>query len=403
MINDAQSTKILIPFLKAGIKVLNELTSLTFQKKNVYTFTGNKSIGEVKIEIPVIGDIETRVVFDMSRTFAFKLAKMMMGDLDGEDEDVEMLQAAILEVGNMIAGNAMGFLEESNIDCDIKPPIAHIGKDAQVFDDSAQLGVIEFDSQMGLFNIYIVMKELKVEEPAHLLLFNVPDVLRDFLINFFIPKGFAVFSTNDYDVALKIIKTYPIKLLFFNQMPRYQTDLNIQLKTFRELRPNVKIVFLSSSKEWDASVLSDFKGTALGYIPRAFDNLKTAKALIMIFNKIGVLFTQKRKHVQVEMNDHTQALLYLDPHGEQIVSGDLMSLSVSEASVELENLRDLEFLKEKQIIPLCQLKLKGNMTRIRAQIKSITGNKVVLHFIKMGDEDLQKVSFFIHQRLDASI
>lgn len=145
------------PFLKAGIKVLNQLSSGRFKKKRVYTTKNPMSVGEIKIEIAVKGDLQTRVVFDFPRTFAYRLAQAITGEIEENDND--LMESAILEVGNMISGNAMGFLEEIRLNCDILPPKAFVGKKNPFFMQEAFLGVIEFSSEIGEFNLYLVLEE----------------------------------------------------------------------------------------------------------------------------------------------------------------------------------------------------------------------------------------------------
>jgi chemotaxis protein CheX len=398
---EQNNKKILIPFLKAGIKVLSELTNVTFNKKEVYPLKGNKSVGDVKIEIPVVGDIETRVVFDFPRSFAFKLAKLMVGEM-AQEADVELLQSAILEVGNMISGNAMGFLEELNIDCDIEPPKAMIGKNMQVFSPQSQIGVIEFTSEIGDFNIYILLKEEKILDPAGILLFNITDIISNYIVEYFIPKGFSVYSTSDLDMALQILDKKEVVLVFMNQIHNYNISLEDQVSKMKDKNPNIRIVFYSTSGEWNQPLFKKFNQNILGYIPRAFDSARTAKALIMILDKIGIKYNQKRKHVRVRISsdDKVMGMIYKkNEDGElDIVNAKVKDLSIGGALLEMD-LKDAEQFKEQEIISRCQLKLKGSMVRSTAQIMKKVEGTLGVSFMDMDDDDVKKISYFIHNKM----
>ncbi|OHD11140.1 MAG: hypothetical protein A2Y41_01740 [Spirochaetes bacterium GWB1_36_13] len=395
-------TQILIPFLKSGIKVLNELTGVKFEKKEVYQHTGNKSIGEIKIEIEVIGDIKTKVYFDMSKTFAYKLAKHILQMNTDDDNDTELMESAIHEVGNMIAGNATGFLEDMNLDCDIKTPKAILGKDVEIFTPNTQIGVIEFTGPIGDFNIYIVIhEEERFLDPAGILLYNIPDVISNFIVEFFIPRGFSVYSCNNEEDAWKMFDHKEIVLVFINYNQRF--DHESMLSKWLNKVPNLRIIFYSSPTEWSDKMLKKFPNTVLGYIPRAFDSLKTAKAIILILDKIGIKYNQKRKHVRVELrgDDKSVAILYRKIHLEDekdIINANILDLSIGGALLEIPT-QQIDNFPEKLVIPRCQLNLRGHVIRTKAQIMKKIDNKLGISFIEITEDDVKRISFFIHSKL----
>lgn len=384
------------------MKVLSEISNVKFNKKEVYPFKGNKSIGDVKIEIPVIGDIETRVIFDMPRDFAFKLAKSMVGDMNAAD-DINLLQSAILELGNMISGNAMGFLEEVNLDCDIKTPKAHVGPTTQLFNPQTRIGVIEFTSEMGDFNIYVVLKEEKALDATGILLLNITEIIANHIIEFFIPRGFSVYSATYEEDALKVVERQEVVMVFINLLHNYAFNPESFIEKAKALKPNLRFLFYAAPSEWTGKLVQNFPGTVLGYIPRAFDAAKTSKALVMVLDKVGVKYNQQRRHVRISLtpDDKAMAIILKDIHGEgdkNMVNATIEDISIGGALFSVQP-ADAEFFKEKMIFPRCQIKLKGFVIRAKIQIVKKNEYSLGVLFMEITDDDIRKISYFIHQKL----
>lgn len=400
-------SQILIPFLKAGINVLSQITSKKFHKKEVYPMMGDKSIGDVKIEIEVIGDIKSRIVIDMPRTFAFKLAKSMLEEIETE-ENVELMQSAILEVGNMITGNAMGYLEEQKLDCDIKTPKSHIGHNLVIFNKNCQIGVIEFSSEIGDFNLYVLLKEESDDlDATGILLFNIPEVISNSIIEFFIPKMFSVYSSNEELHALQIIEKEEVALIFINNIHIYNFDVNNFINKVLEKKPNTRFIFYSSPNEWNQNLITKHPNIVLGYIPRAFDSIKTAKALIVALEKIGIKYNPKRKHIRINITDHDKvsAILYKDLKSEDkndIINVKVNDVSLGGALIEVP-LNKISDFKQGYVFPRFHLKLKGYVLRPVAKIVSINESLIGISFVDITEDDTKKISFFVHEKLKSVV
>ena len=395
--------KIIIPFLKAAIKVLSEISSIVFSKKEVYPFEGEKSIGEIKVEIKVKGDIETRLIFDFPRDLAYKLAKDVVGNTLTE-YDNKMMEAAILEIANMIAGNAVGFMEEIKLNCNIMPPKVYIGKNANVFYKNTKLGVIELTSSVGDFNIYIILKEDIVLDPTGIVLFNITDILTSFFIEVFIPKGFSIYSVNDTDSLCAIIKSRDVSIVFlgiFNLLSIKNLDDMIQ--SMVNTSPNIKILFYCSEKEWSDELYKKYKNNILGYIPKHFDNLKTAKAMVVLLDKIGVKYNVMRKYIRVSIseNDKAKCIIYGGLEDVNTLHVKIVDISIGGMLLEVEP-QYTQLFKIGGLLD-AQLILKGFMIKAKIRVQNINENKIGVSFIGLLDEDVKKIAFFIHEKLNEVI
>ena len=84
--------------------------------------------------IGITGDVEGRVVFDMSKQTAINLA----GAMNGETFDVFdfMVSSTINEMANMICGGAITILNNNGKNLDISAPTIFTGNDLELYDSS---------------------------------------------------------------------------------------------------------------------------------------------------------------------------------------------------------------------------------------------------------------------------
>ncbi|PKL13994.1 MAG: hypothetical protein CVV50_02900 [Spirochaetae bacterium HGW-Spirochaetae-6] len=302
----------------------------------------------------------------------------------------------------MIAGNAMGFLEEFMLDCDIVPPKAYIGKDTDLFTAQTKLGVIEFNSPSGDFNIYVVMEE-SPSEMAGVLTFNIPEIINNHIIDMFIPKGISVYTTKTREETIKVLESQQdVMLLFLNQMYTANTDFTDFIQVILSKRPACHIIFYSVQSEWEPRLIERFPNSVLGFIPRAFDTAKIFQTLVMILNKLGVKYHHKRNFIRIKVTpkDNIPALLYknLREETENIVNVSVEDLSVGGALLVLPFTSKDDF-KPKQILPRAQIKLKGYVVRFKAEIMQKVENKIAVRFLDITNDDIKKLSHFIHDKL----
>ena len=112
------NTDLYTPFLKATKNVFQLMLDLTdIGTKSSDTFTYDHA---VNISIGVTGDLTGEVVYSFPDKTSVNMVTIMSGmELDSVDDFVT---SAISEIANIISGNVLTMLADSNVKCDILPP-----------------------------------------------------------------------------------------------------------------------------------------------------------------------------------------------------------------------------------------------------------------------------------------
>ena len=133
-------TKYLNPFFTSAYDVLEEMSGESVARGNLRLHKSPecKSHGFAVI-IGITGQVEGRVILDMSPPTAIKFAEIMNMEEIGELDD--LVKSSMGEVGNMISGRAVSKLQNLGYDFRITPPTLFEGND-MVVSTPASLPVI---------------------------------------------------------------------------------------------------------------------------------------------------------------------------------------------------------------------------------------------------------------------
>ncbi len=153
------------PFITSAISIIRETTGVNVRRKRVYLHKGKESIGGVGITLGLSGDIKGRVVYEFSRGMTMRLASRMLrqSEINFKDkqEFITLLESAILELGNLISGKAIGVLLNNGYNCNITPPDFWYGKDVSLIPFYLLTIVIELSTPYGDFAINLSIQQKK--------------------------------------------------------------------------------------------------------------------------------------------------------------------------------------------------------------------------------------------------
>ena len=126
------------PFVESAFGVLKEVLNSEVKRGDIYLKPTSMSIMGVAALVGLAGDVEGRVLFDMTKETALFVA----GAMNGENFTTldELGKATIQELANMITAQAVTKLHELGFKFDLTPPALFTGDNMEV---STNLGEVE--------------------------------------------------------------------------------------------------------------------------------------------------------------------------------------------------------------------------------------------------------------------
>jgi len=126
------------PFVESAFSVLKEVMNAEVKRGEIYLKPTTMSIQGVAALVGLAGDVEGRVLFDMTRDTALHVA----GAMNQEEFSTfdELAKATIQELANMITAQAVTKLHDLGFKFDLTPPALFTGDNMEV---STNLGEVE--------------------------------------------------------------------------------------------------------------------------------------------------------------------------------------------------------------------------------------------------------------------
>ncbi|VEF48645.1 chemotaxis [Bacillus freudenreichii] len=116
------------PFLQSSAFVFEQFQITCKNENKVYE---SNSDADVLTMIGLTGDIRGQVLIRFPVQAGMKIASAMMGGIEVSDLD-QMAQSALLELTNMICGNALTIYTQRGFALNITPPTLLVGKSIEV-------------------------------------------------------------------------------------------------------------------------------------------------------------------------------------------------------------------------------------------------------------------------------
>ena len=126
------------PFVESAFSVLKEVLNTDVKRGDIFLKPTSMTIQGVAALVGLAGDVEGRVLFDMTKESALHIA----GAMNSEEFTVmdELAKATIQELANMITAQAVTKLHELGFKFDLTPPALFTGENMEV---STNLGEVE--------------------------------------------------------------------------------------------------------------------------------------------------------------------------------------------------------------------------------------------------------------------
>ncbi len=145
------------PFVEATFSVLQEVLNTEVKRGELYLKSTSQPVLGVTAIIGLTGDVEGRVLFDMSQETAIAIASGMNGEQLTELNALG--KATITELANMITAQAVTKLHELGFEFDLTPPAIITGENMQVTDSEVEALIVPVELTEGKLEINVAVRE----------------------------------------------------------------------------------------------------------------------------------------------------------------------------------------------------------------------------------------------------
>ncbi len=145
------------PFVEAAFNVLKEVLGEEVKRGELFLKSTSQPVLGVAAIVGLAGDVEGRVLFDMTKETALGVASAMNGETLKEMDD--LAKATITELANMITGQAVTKLHELGFKFDLTPPAIITGTNMEVSDSGVEALIVPVDLNEGKIEINVAVRE----------------------------------------------------------------------------------------------------------------------------------------------------------------------------------------------------------------------------------------------------
>jgi len=151
------------PFVKASFRVLKDvLGGADIKRGDLYLKSTAMPVMGVAVLVGLAGDVEGRVLLDMTMETAINLASVMNGEKLPSFDDLG--KSTISELANLITGQFVTMLHELNFQVDITPPTLFVGQQMEISalsgtTNNVEALIVPLITEYGKIEINVAIRE----------------------------------------------------------------------------------------------------------------------------------------------------------------------------------------------------------------------------------------------------
>jgi chemotaxis protein CheX len=145
------------PFVESAFNVLKEVLNTEVKRGELYLKSTSTPVLGVAAIVGLAGDVEGRVLFDMSRNTALDVASVMNGETLPSFDD--LAKATITELANMITAQAVTKLHDLGFQFDLTPPAIFTGDNMEVSNADVEALIVPMETPQGKIEINVAIRE----------------------------------------------------------------------------------------------------------------------------------------------------------------------------------------------------------------------------------------------------
>ena len=145
------------PFVETAYNVLKEVLGGEVKRGDLYLKSTSMPVMGVATLVGLAGDVEGRVLFDMSMETALRIASQM----NGEELPVfdELAKATITELANLITAQAVTKLHELGFRFDLTPPALFTGERMEISVQNVEALIVPMIKEQGKLEVNVAIRE----------------------------------------------------------------------------------------------------------------------------------------------------------------------------------------------------------------------------------------------------
>lgn len=145
------------PFVETAYSILQEVLGGEVKRGELYLKSTSMPVMGVAALVGLAGDVEGRVLFDMSMDTAMKIAsRMNMEELTQFDA---LAKATITELANLITAQAVTKLHDLGFRFDLTPPALFTGERMEISDHEVEALIVPMITEQGKVEVNVAIRE----------------------------------------------------------------------------------------------------------------------------------------------------------------------------------------------------------------------------------------------------
>ncbi|GAB1432387.1 chemotaxis protein CheX [Spirochaetota bacterium] len=145
------------PFVESAFNVMKEVLQGDIKRGELYLKATSMPVMGVAAIVGLAGDVEGRVLFDMEKVTALRIASAMNGEELKSLDD--LAKATITELANMITAQAVTKLHELGFRFDLTPPAIFTGDNMEISNQNVEALIVPMETGHGKVEINVAIRE----------------------------------------------------------------------------------------------------------------------------------------------------------------------------------------------------------------------------------------------------
>lgn len=145
------------PFVEAAFDVLKEAVGTDMKRGDLFLKSTSQPVLGVTAIVGLTGDVEGRILLDMSLETAIAVASAMNQEKLEKWDD--LAKATISELANMITAQAVTKLSELGFSFDLTPPSIITGEKMEISSGQVEALIVPIETAIGKLEINVAVRE----------------------------------------------------------------------------------------------------------------------------------------------------------------------------------------------------------------------------------------------------